>query len=263
MKVYKIIFSPTGGTEKAGGHNRRRVGRRHCCHQTCQIRILGLFKGQHCNHRDALLWRTRTEVALNRLSEIKGNNTKTVVVCVYGNRAYEDTLVEMSDRAEEAGFKVEAAVAAVAEHSIIHQYAAGPPNTEKDLRRLGKQISDKLRASAESMGSFRATVRIKRGLRLVPKATKDCVKCGLCAKNCPAGAISKSDVTVTDSEKCVSSMQCMVKCPKSARKVDEAVVSMVAAAIKEACSERKNNGFYVDLKKMLLFRACCVPIYRG
>ena len=56
--------------------------------------------------------------AAGRLGAIRGNGARAVLVCVYGNRAYEDTLVELQDIAKQAGFRVTAAVAAVAEHSI-------------------------------------------------------------------------------------------------------------------------------------------------
>ena len=72
------------------------------------------------------------ELAAQRLTKMRGNSARCVLCCVYGNRAYEDTLVEMQDIAEKQGFRVFAAVAAIAEHSIIHQYAAGRPDT-KDI----------------------------------------------------------------------------------------------------------------------------------
>lgn len=64
-------------------------------------------------------------VAAARLAEMHGNGARAILVCVYGNKAYEDTLVELRDTASRAGFIVIAAVAAVAEHSIARQYAAG------------------------------------------------------------------------------------------------------------------------------------------
>ena len=75
------------------------------------------------------------ELAAQRLAKMQGNNARCVLCCVYGNRAYEDTLVEMQDLAEKQGFRVFAAIAAVAEHSIMHQYAAGRPD-EKDIETL-------------------------------------------------------------------------------------------------------------------------------
>ena len=71
------------------------------------------------------------KTAAERLVRIKGGGAKAVLVCVYGNRAYEDTLIELKDRAEDAGFIVYGAVAAVAEHSIMRKFAAGRPD-EKD-----------------------------------------------------------------------------------------------------------------------------------
>ncbi len=67
-------------------------------------------------------------LAVSRLRQIKGNSARAVLIAVYGNRAYEDTLVELRDVLEEAGFSCVAAVAAVAEHSIMRQFAAGRPD---------------------------------------------------------------------------------------------------------------------------------------
>ena len=53
-------------------------------------------------------------VAAERLGHIRADGMKCVLVCVYGNRAYEDTLVELQDRANACGFAVTAAVAAIA-----------------------------------------------------------------------------------------------------------------------------------------------------
>lgn len=42
--------------------------------------------------------------AAERISKIQGNGAKAIIVCVYGNRAYEDTLVELQDLVQQAGF---------------------------------------------------------------------------------------------------------------------------------------------------------------
>ena len=83
------------------------------------------------------------------------------------------------------------------------------------------------------------------GAGLVPKADKRCTGCGLCAKNCPAQAISKANLKTADSKKCISCMRCVTECPESARKVNEAMVSIAALAMKKACSERKSNELYI------------------
>ena len=66
--------------------------------------------------------RTNTEPFYRKISFLKGNGARAVLLVVYGNREYEDTLLELSDVMEAAGFSPVAAVAAVAEHSIMHQF---------------------------------------------------------------------------------------------------------------------------------------------
>lgn len=66
-------------------------------------------------------------MAVTRLARMKGNGAAAVLIVVYGNRACDDTFAELQDTLEAAGFLCVAAVAAVAEHSILRQYAAGKP----------------------------------------------------------------------------------------------------------------------------------------
>lgn len=82
------------------------------------------------------------------------------------------------------------------------------------------------------------------GAGLVPKPTKDCVKCGLCADKCPVKAIDLVSFAA-DSKKCISCMRCIKQCPHNARKVNGAVVSIAAMAIKKACSVRKENELFL------------------
>ena len=118
---------------------------------------------------------------------------------------YEDTLVEMEDTAKECGFQVIAAIAAVAEHSIMPQYASNRPDAsdEKQLVNFADQIAGK-NGDAVSIPGNRPYKK-SGGAGLVPKPNKDCVKCGLCAERCPVQAINLADIK-TDSGKCISCM---------------------------------------------------------
>ena len=90
-------------------------------------------------------------IATERIKCIQGNNARCVLVCVYGNRDYEDTLVEMEDIANQCGFCTIAAISAVAEHSIMHQYAAGRPDFQdsKQLKSYAKSIMTKLQTAQQ------------------------------------------------------------------------------------------------------------------
>ena len=283
MRAVQIIFSPTGGTQKVADILTEGW--------KMPMERIDLSDPKADEEGGKAVFQ-REDVALiavpsyggrvptlasQRLVKIRGGQARCVLVCVYGNRAYEDTLVELEDIAAGCGFQVIGAVAAVAEHSIMHQYATGRPDGAdvESLRGFGEKVWEKLACSedrgtvdggealedrrplyvakaAGPMGSAGA-LRIpgsrpykKLGVaKLVPKAGRQCEQCGLCAEVCPARAIDPADVKKADQEKCISCMRCVARCPKGARKVNETLVAAVAVAIKKACSVRKENELYL------------------
>ena len=128
-------------------------------------------------------------VAAERLGMMRGNGAQAVLVCVYGNRAYEDTLVELEDAAKGAGFRVIAAVSAIAEHSIVRQFAAGRPDAQDAAQLAGfaDQIQQKISAGDASEPAIPGNRPYKKagGTGMVPKATKECIACGACAQRVP------------------------------------------------------------------------------
>ena len=80
---------------------------------------------------------------------------------------------------------------------------------------------------------------------MIPKADKNCIGCGLCAKSCPAQAISADNIKTADPKLCISCMRCVTRCPQSARKVNGAMVAAAALAMKKVCSVRKGNELYL------------------
>lgn len=248
MNTVEIVFSPTGGTEKVA----HIIGRQ-WSENTIKIDLSDPkadFSGYTINEEDRVLVAMPSfggrapAAAIERLRKIAGNGGKCTLVCVYGNRAYEDTLAEMEDAAKECGFRVVAAVAAVAQHSILPQYAAGRPDTsdKKQLEQFAEQIAGKTEAVVSIPGN--RPYKKAGGVGLVPKVGKSCTKCGLCAESCPVQAIDAGRFKA-DSKKCISCMRCVKQCPEKARKVNGAMVSIAAMAIKKACSVRKENKLYI------------------
>ena len=156
MEILQIVFSPTGGTQKVVDLLAEEWG-----HTVCRVDltdpVLDTREALPLPEADLALIAVPSYagrvpvVAAERLEHIHVDGMKCVLVCVYGNRAYEDTLVELQDRANACGFAVTAAVAAIAEHSIMHQYAAGRPDAEdrEELKEIAQKIKEKLACGEE------------------------------------------------------------------------------------------------------------------
>ncbi len=248
MSIYEIVFSPTGGTARVAKAIAEGFGGGDVSIDLCDA---GADLSQYAfSGKDLALIAMPSfggrapAVAIERLKQLKGNGARCVIVCAYGNRAYEDTLVEMEDAAKDCGFRVVAAIAAVAEHSIMPQYATGRPcaSDVEQLKGFAKRVMDKTGVITQLPGN--RPYKKSGGAGLVPKVSKDCVKCGLCAKACPVQAIDPATFT-TNGKACISCMRCVKQCPEKARKVNGALVSVAALAIKKACSVRKENELYL------------------
>ena len=248
MNTVEIIFSPTGGTEKVahiiGSHWSESTVRIDLSDAKTDFAKCAISKEDQVLIAMPSFGGRAPAVAIERLKKIAGHGAKCTLVCVYGNRAYEDTLVEMEDAAKESGFRVVAAVAAVAEHSIMPQYAAGRPDAsdKKQLEQFAEQIAGKTEAAVSIPGN--RPYKKAGGAGFVPKPSKNCVKCDVCVKNCPVQAIDPEKLTA-DSKKCIACMRCVKQCPHNARKVNGAMVSVAAMAIKKACSVRKENELFL------------------
>lgn len=253
MKLYEMTFSPTGGTQKAADLLTEALDGEHTA---VDLTDSGTdFSAVTLTPEDVAVIAVPSYggrvpgPGTERLAAIKGGGARAVLVCVYGNRAYEDTLVELEDTAKQAGFQVIAAVAAIAEHSIAHRYAAGRPDAEdaKQLQAFAGKIQEKLSFGncAEPKIPGNRPYKKAGGSGMVPKPTKECTNCGLCAKKCPVQAIDPSDPKRTDKDTCISCMRCVSVCPQSARKVNSALLAAVDMALKKVCSDRKEGELYI------------------
>lgn len=218
MEVY--YFSPTGGTKKVSDIFAAAVGKDAVWHDlgdkqtpTKQpqgeliIVAVPVFAGRI------------PSVVREKIKTLAGEGKQAVTIAVYGNRAYEDALLEMNDILKQAGFTVIAAAAFVAQHSIVPEVGAGRPDAEdiKEIRTFAEAVKNS--ASAENI-HVPGNRPYKPGMnvQVTPLSLPACTACGACAKICPTDAIANEDGNMaTDAAKCILCMACVHACPLKAR----------------------------------------------
>ena len=252
MKLCKIVFSPTGGTKKvadcvASGLEGD-ASALDLCDVTFDPAAAALAQDDVAVIAVPSFGGRVPAVAAERLGRVRGNGARAVLLCVYGNRAYEDTLIQMVDVAQQAGFQVIAAVSAVAEHSIVRAYAAGRPDGKdrSELGEFGARILQKAEAGDVSPVEVPGNRPYKKaGSAFAPKGSSACVSCGLCSKKCPAGAIDAAHPRATNKDACIGCMRCVSACPQQARKLNPLMVKVAATALKKACADPKANELFI------------------
>lgn len=248
MNVYEIVFSPTGGTMKAADMVAQTLADAVTSDSKKDFRSVALNKGDVAVIAVPSYGGRVPATAVARLAKLSGNGARAVVMAVYGNRAYEDTLLELQNTAAEAGFTVIAAIAAVAEHSIAHQFATGRPDAQdqQQLETFAQSIKEKLASGELSMPHVPGNRPYKTSsVSMVPKATKACVSCGLCAQKCPVQAIDRLHPQNVDKKACISCMRCVAICPHHARRIHPIMQAAAGLALKKACAQRKEAELFI------------------
>lgn len=163
------------------------------------------------------------------VKDILGDGALAVILAVYGNRAYDDALLEMQDILSGNGFKVIAAAGFIGEHSFSRQLAAGRPDTE-DLaiaKEFGQKVAEKIKSAGSHSDIAEVTVAgnvpyTKRGaVPGLPKTGDQCTNCKKCAEACPTGAIDRENVRQVAAKDCIHCFACVKTCPEEAKFFDD------------------------------------------
>ena len=252
MKIHQIIFSPTGGTQRVSEILCQGMGKESAvtdlCVKAANIQLPVIHEDDLAVIAMPVFAGRVPALAVERLRMVKSNSAKCVVVAVFGNRAYDDALLEMQDVASETGFRVIAAVAAVAEHSIIRKYGKGRPDAadEQTHRQFGTDIIRKAEGADCTIPQVPGNRPYKKGGKVPqPQGRCGCNGCGVCAKHCPADAIPLSDPKTVDTAKCISCMKCVSVCPTGSRSIGVIMNILATQGLKKVCATRKENELYI------------------
>lgn len=178
-------------------------------------------------------------VLLPYLNEyIQGKQTFTVPIVLYGNRNYDDALIELRNILVEHSFLPIAAGAFIGEHSFSTILAAHRPD-ERDLEKasaFAKEIAERVNiqinpattplivTGRDPIGPYYRPQDRKGNpiniLKVTPKVNERCVHCGICAQVCPMGSIDPEHVDQYRGI-CIKCGACEKKCPQQARYYDD------------------------------------------
>jgi ferredoxin len=193
------------------------------------------------------------------LGSIEARGTPVVCVVVYGNRAFEDALLELRDALTARGCIPVAGAAFVGEHSFSsaeipvaeHRPDAGDLN-QAEL--FGRQV----RARLESIASpdRRMDLRVPgvvpyRGITKLwdvdfIEVGQDCIQCGVCADSCPMGAVDPASSRQIDIVKCITCCACIKSCPQGARTKKTGPVLDAAIRLNRLYAARKEPEFFLS-----------------
>lgn len=194
------------------------------------------------------------QMAVAPISRFIGSDTPAIGVCVYGNRAFDDTLIELQDLVEQNGFKMVAGAAFVAQHSIFPTVAKGRPD-ESDMKRVAEfaadcrqillrtvRLSDIPHLKVKGNRPYRDATPVP----LHPKCDKSkCKACLACATQCPTGAIPEDAPHKTNADKCIACGRCTVVCKQGARRFGGLMYKAAELKLRKAFAGRKEPEFFL------------------
>lgn len=250
-QLYMISFSPTGTSRRVAEGIAEAFSNEKTVVDLCEETVgeMQIGKEDICIFSAPCYGGRIPQTAAERLSHIHGEQTPAIVLITFGNRAFEDALLELADSVEKNGFRVIAGCAVSAEHNIMHIFGQGRPDglDWKEIRRFSNAAAEKINAGETERPLLPGSRPYKErhgGKPPILVNEKTCVKCGLCAQKCPVKAISPDGRHLKE-ELCIACMRCIQLCPQNSRSIPKTYVDGLIQRLGDACRERKRNEFYL------------------
>ena len=171
--------------------------------------------------------------------KIMGDGTLAVPIVLFGNRDFDDALIELRNIMRENGFHTISAGAFVGEHSFSSTLAAGRPDDDdmalavklgEETARKIKNMTDRPAEAIHVTGKEPIrpyyTPRDRNGnpiniLKVKPNTDiSKCANCGVCRDTCVMGSIDACDASKIGGI-CIKCCACIKQCPVGAKYFDD------------------------------------------
>ncbi len=249
-KVYVVYYSPTYSSKK----NAIAIGE--VLGEVCEIDVTQQSPQETMFTADDIVifgtpvYSGRVPVfAMERFRRFKGNHTKCILTVTYGNRDYDDALIELLDMATDNGLQVIGRASLIAEHTYGSIQIGRPDKTDILAHKsFAKEVLSKIQRgdlkSVQVKGNrpYRAG---GTGGKFRPLTDADlCVNCGLCKIKCPMYAIADDNKTI-DNDKCIACFRCIKNCPVHAKNMDTPAYHDFAHEFSSKLEQAKDNAYFL------------------
>jgi ferredoxin/flavodoxin len=271
-KVWAVFFSPTGTTKKVvikiadtiAERLHLQSGRFDFTLPAARNNALSFTANDIVVFGTPVYAGRMPNVLLKYLDLVKGNDTISVPVVVYGNRCYDDALIELRDILEKNKFRTLAASAFIGEHSFSNILAAGRPDVA-DINIAGNfalRVVEKLEtvSSVSDLepiyvkgnpfpygGYYQPHDRNGNPINFrnaKPSTNADCIDCKICASVCPMGSISYEN-TKEIVGICIKCGACIKSCPAQAKYYEDAGYLQHKHDLEESLKRRAEPELFI------------------
>ena len=241
-------FSPTGGTKRAVSMLAKAMGgeftnvdltdyevrQQPISFTTSDLLIIGIP-----------VYGGRLPAVDDLLNCFTGDHTPCIVCSCFGNRDFDDALLELSDAMTSRGFDVVAGCALVIPHVYSDHLGASRPDEsdKKEIAAFAEQVCAKLSANDHASPNLKGNrpYKVWNKPERAPQHDESCTSCGVCAAVCPVRAIDK-ETFAADPTRCIQCMRCVRQCPKHARALD---VRAMTERLESLFLRRADNAFFL------------------
>ncbi|MBI9101726.1 MAG: 4Fe-4S dicluster domain-containing protein [Spirochaetales bacterium] len=207
-------------------------------------------------------------IAVERMKRVHGTGGPAVLLVLYGNRHYDDALLELKDLAEDQGFSAVAGGAFIGEHSYSNStapVAEGRPD-KKDLslaaefgvsvqKKLGLLSSPDERKDLKGLKVFQPPVipgnspyKTWTPPEGIAPETADttCILCGKCVAACPVDAVKiEAEQVKTAAASCIMCSGCVKSCAVGSRSWNDPDIQKISDWLVATCISRREPELFL------------------